>query len=76
MPFESMVIIAHYSFFNTHECQEPQIKNPFDPISGFCLVKNLWKWKILSLKKDVFTKKNSKDSYNTNKLMVKSMKWQ
>ncbi len=41
LPFETMVIIAQYSFFNTHECQELQIKNPFYPISGFCLVKNL-----------------------------------
>jgi hypothetical protein len=55
--------------FNTHECQEIKIKNPFDPILGFNLVWNFWKWKILSLKKDIFTK----DSYNKSKLMVK--KW-
>jgi len=29
LPFETMVIMAHYSFL-THECQENQIKNPFD----------------------------------------------
>jgi hypothetical protein len=27
-------------FFNTYECQKNQIKNPFDPILGFGLVKN------------------------------------
>jgi hypothetical protein len=27
-------------FLNTHECKETQIKNPFDPILGFGLVKN------------------------------------
>jgi hypothetical protein len=26
--------------FNTHECQETQIKNPFDPILDFGLVNN------------------------------------
>ncbi len=57
--------------FNTHECQETQIKNPFDPILGFGLVKDFWKWIFLSLKKDIFTK----DSYNKIKLMVKKVKW-
>jgi hypothetical protein len=38
-------------FFDTHECQENQIKNPFDPILSFRLVKGFWKWNILSLKK-------------------------
>jgi hypothetical protein len=34
-----MVIMAHYSF-NTRECQETQIKNPFDVILGFGLDKD------------------------------------
>ncbi len=51
-----MVMMAHYSFFNTHEFQETQIKNPFDPNLSFGLVKDFWKWKFLSLKKDIFTK--------------------
>ncbi len=55
--------------FHTHECQETQIKNPFDLILSFGLVKDFWKWTIMSLKKDIF----AKDSYNRNKLMVK--KW-
>ncbi len=42
--------------FNTHECQETQVKNPFDSILSFGLVKDFWKWKILSLKNDIFTK--------------------
>jgi hypothetical protein len=42
--------------FSTHECQETRIKNPFDPILSFGLVKDFWKWKIVSLKKDIFTK--------------------
>jgi hypothetical protein len=42
--------------FNTHECQEIQIKNSFDPIWSFGLVKDFWKWNILSFKKDIFTK--------------------
>jgi hypothetical protein len=25
-------------FFDTHECQETQIKNPFDPVLSFGLV--------------------------------------
>jgi hypothetical protein len=35
-----MVMMAHYSFFNTHEFQETQIKNPFDPNLSFGLVKD------------------------------------
>ncbi len=31
--------MAHYSF-NTHECQETQIKNAFDSILSFRLVKD------------------------------------
>jgi hypothetical protein len=42
--------------FNTYACQETQIKNLFDPIWSFGLIKDFWKWKILSLKKDIFTK--------------------
>jgi hypothetical protein len=42
--------------FNTHESQEIQIKNPFDPILGFDLIKDVWKWKFLFFKKDIFTK--------------------
>jgi hypothetical protein len=30
--------------FNTYECQKTHIKNPFDPILGFGLVKDFWKW--------------------------------
>jgi hypothetical protein len=30
--------------FNTYKFQETQIKNPFDPILGFGLIKNFWKW--------------------------------
>jgi hypothetical protein len=41
--------------FNTHECQETQIKNPFDPILSFGLITDFWKWKTLPLKKDIFT---------------------
>jgi len=48
--------MAHYSF-NTHECQKTQVKNPFDPILGFGLIKDFWKWKFLLLKKDILTKK-------------------
>ncbi len=29
--------------FNTLECQETQIKNPFDPILSFGLIKDFWK---------------------------------
>jgi hypothetical protein len=50
-----MLIMAH-CYFLTHECQETQIKNPFDPILGFGLLKNFWKWKFLSLKKNIFIK--------------------
>jgi len=42
--------------FNTHECQKTQIKNPFDPILNFGLIKDFWKWKFLSLKNDILTK--------------------
>jgi hypothetical protein len=45
-----------FFLFNRHECQETQIKNPFDPILSFCLVKKFWKWKNLSLEMDIFTK--------------------
>jgi len=38
-------------FFNTHECQETQTKNPFDAILNVGLVKDFWKWKILSLQR-------------------------
>jgi hypothetical protein len=31
-----------------HEFQKNQIKNPFDPILGFGLVKIFWKWKFIS----------------------------
>jgi hypothetical protein len=43
-------------FFNTHECQQTQIENPFDPILSFGFIKDFWKWKILSLNKDIFAK--------------------
>ncbi len=68
-----MVIMAHYSFL-THmkfECQDIQMKNPFDLISGFGSIKDFWKWNVLSLKNYIFTK----DSYNKIKLMVKKMRW-
>jgi hypothetical protein len=42
--------------FNTHECEETQIIFLFDSILGFGLVKDFWKWKFLSLKRDLFTK--------------------
>jgi len=42
--------------FNTHECQEIQMKYPFDPILSFDLIKDFWKWKLLSIKNDIFTK--------------------
>ncbi len=58
--------------FNTHECQA-QIKNPFDPILNFGLVRDFWKWKNV-IKNRHFYKGLSKDSYNKNKLMVKSMR--
>jgi hypothetical protein len=50
-----MVIMAHYSFL-THECQENEIKNPFDSILSFALIKDVWKWNFLSLKNDIFIK--------------------
>jgi len=34
-----MVIMVHYSFL-THECQENKIKNPFDLILGYGLIKD------------------------------------
>jgi len=43
-------------FNNTYKCEEIQIKNPFDQILGLGLVKDLWKWKLGSLKNDNFTK--------------------
>jgi hypothetical protein len=43
-------------FYNTYECEETQIKNPFDQILGIGFIKNLWKWKLGSLKNDIFTK--------------------
>ncbi len=46
-----MIIVAHYSFL-IDECPETQIKNPFDPILGFDLIKDFWNWIFLSLKKD------------------------
>ncbi len=49
-------------FHNTYECQETQIKNPCDQILGLGLVKDLWKWKLDSLKNDIFTK----DSHRTH----------
>jgi len=61
--------------FDTHECQENKIKNPFDQILSFDLVKDFWKWKFSSLKKRHFYKGLSKDSYNISKLMVKNMRW-
>jgi len=42
--------------FNTHEYQKTQIKNPFDPILCFGLIKYFWKWKFLSIKKNILTK--------------------
>ncbi len=60
--------------FNTHECQETQIKNPFDPILSFGLVKDL-KMKIFIIKKGNFYKEFSKISYNKSKLVVKNMRW-
>ncbi len=56
--------------FNTHECQETQTKNPFDPILSFGLIKDFWKWKKKSLKKDIFTK-DFQRAHNRNKLMIK-----
>jgi hypothetical protein len=43
-------------FFNIHECQENQIKNLVDPIWSFGFIKDFWKWKISSLRNDIFTK--------------------
>jgi hypothetical protein len=40
-------------FFNTYELK---IKNLFESTWSFGLVKDSWKWKKLSLKKDIFTK--------------------
>jgi hypothetical protein len=37
LSFETMVIMT---YFNTHEFQETQIKNPFYPILSFYLVKD------------------------------------
>jgi hypothetical protein len=62
-------------FFNKYECQETQIKNPFDPILSFGLIKDFWKWDFMLLKKAIFTKDFQGFSYNRNKLMVKNMKW-
>jgi hypothetical protein len=45
-----------FFLFNTYECQEIQIKNPFDLISSFGLVKDFWKQNFLLLEKDIFTK--------------------
>jgi len=36
LPFETIVIMAHYSFFNVKKFN----KNPFDPILSFVLVKD------------------------------------
>jgi hypothetical protein len=71
LPFEAMWIMVSCSFI-THPCQEIQIKNPFDQILGFGLVKDFWKWNFISLKKENFHKGLSKDSYNKIKLMVKT----
>jgi hypothetical protein len=62
-------------FFNTHECQETRIKNQFDSILGFGLVRYLWKWNFLLLNNDIFYKGFSKVSYNKSKLMIKHMRW-
>jgi hypothetical protein len=43
------------------------IKILFDLILSFDLVKDFWKWKIMLLKKALFHKWLSKDSYNRNK---------
>jgi len=43
-----MVIMTHY-FFLTHECQETQIKNPFDPILSFGLVKDFQRTHIIEV---------------------------
>jgi hypothetical protein len=59
--------------FYTDECKETQIKNQFDPILGFGLVKNFWKWKFLSLNKDIFTKSFQRTHIIKSKLMGK--KW-
>jgi hypothetical protein len=40
LPFDTMVIMAHFFLYNTHECQETQIKNSFDSILNFGLIKN------------------------------------
>jgi hypothetical protein len=56
--------------FNTHKCQETQIKNPFDSILNCGLIKDFWKWTFV-IKKGHFYKGLSKDSYNRNKFMVK-----
>ncbi len=40
IPFETMVIIAHYSFFTHMNGKKLKFKNPFDPILNFGLVKN------------------------------------
>ncbi len=63
-------------FLDTHECQETQIKNPFDPILSFGLVNDFWKWKNQLLQKEFFTKDFQRTHiYIINKLMVKNMKW-
>jgi hypothetical protein len=72
-------------FFNTHECQETQIKNPFDSILGFDLIKDFWNWNFLSLKKDIFTKDfqrthiikiwNDNNLLNTLKIFTISKPW-
>jgi hypothetical protein len=33
--------VEKFNIFDTHECQEIQIKNPFDPILSFGLVKDI-----------------------------------
>jgi len=43
-------------FYNTYECQEIQIKNPFDPILSLDFIKDFWKWKFVPFKMDIFTK--------------------
>jgi hypothetical protein len=40
---------ATFFFFNTYECQEIQIENPFDPISGFGLIKDFQRTHIIKV---------------------------
>jgi hypothetical protein len=42
--------------YNTYEYKKNSNYNPFDLILGLGLVKDVWKWKFVSLKKDIFTK--------------------